>query len=71
VEHVKTKIPVNQVVRELKNKILSSITIKSMDIMYMNARRDSIIRTSKDKISQTMQITKLILCLRLALRQCL
>jgi hypothetical protein len=63
VEEVKTQVPVNQVVRELTNQIFSAITVKSMDIMHMSAERDSIIRTSKVKISQTTQITKLTLCL--------
>jgi hypothetical protein len=63
VEEVKTQVPVSQVVRELKNQRFSAITVKSMDIMHMSAGRDSIIRTSKVKISQTTQITKLALCL--------
>jgi hypothetical protein len=62
-EEVKTQIPISQVFRELKNQRFSAITVKSMDIMHMSARRDSIIRTSNVKISQTMKITKPILCL--------
>jgi hypothetical protein len=63
VEEVKTQVPVSQVVKELTNQRLSAITVKSMDIMCMSAERDSIIITSKVKISQTTQITKLALCL--------
>ena len=63
VEEVKTQIPVIQVVRELVNQRFSAITVKGMEIMHMSAEKDSIIRTSKDKISHTVQITKLDLCL--------
>jgi hypothetical protein len=71
VEEVKTQISVNQVVRELTNQIFNAITIKSMDIMHMNVERHGIIRTSKVKINHTTQITKPILCLWRALKQCL
>jgi hypothetical protein len=67
VEEVKTQVPASQVVKELTNQRFNAITVKSMDIMHMSAERDSIIRTSKVKISHTMQITKLALCLWCAL----
>jgi hypothetical protein len=63
VEEVKTQVPASQVVRELTNQRFNVITVKSMDTMHMSAVRDSIIRTSKFKISHTSQITKLSLCL--------
>jgi hypothetical protein len=63
VEEVKTQIPVIQVVKELTKQRFSAITVKSMDIMHMIARRDTLIRTSKFKIIQTMKITKFILYL--------
>ena len=63
VEEVKTQIPFNQVVQEMINQIFSAITVKSMDIMHMSAKRESIIKTSKVKIFQTTQITKITLCL--------
>jgi ubiquinone biosynthesis protein COQ9 len=69
VEEIKTQIPISQVVRELKNQRFSSITIKSMDIMHMSEKRDNIIKTSKDKINQTTQIAKPILCLWRVLKQ--
>jgi hypothetical protein len=71
VEEVKTQIPVSQVVRELTNQTFSAITVKSMDIMHMNARRDNIIRTRKVKINQTTQTVPPTLCLWSALKQCL
>jgi hypothetical protein len=67
VEEVKTQVPANQVVKELTNQIFNAITVKSMDIMHMSAKRDNIIRISKVKISHTTQITKLALCLWRAL----
>jgi hypothetical protein len=63
VEEVQTQVPVNQVVRELTNQRFNAITVKVMEIMHIIAERDSIIRTSKVKISQAMLITKFILCL--------
>jgi hypothetical protein len=63
VEEMKTQVVVNQVVKELTNQRFSAITVKCMDIMHMSAKTDNIIRTSKVKISQTRQITKLALCL--------
>jgi hypothetical protein len=54
VEEVKIKILINQVIRDLIDQIFGAITVKIMDIMHMNAGIDSIIITSKDKISQTM-----------------
>jgi hypothetical protein len=68
---VKIKIPVSQVVRYLINRIFSSITVKSMDIIHMNAGKDSIIRTSEVDISQTTKILPLVLCLWCALKRCL
>jgi hypothetical protein len=67
VEEVKTQVLVNQVLIELTNQRFNAITVKNMDIMHMSAGRDSIIRTSKVKINQTTQITKLTLCLWSAL----
>jgi hypothetical protein len=52
-----------QVVKELTNQRFNAITIKGMDIMHMSEERDSIIKTSKVKISHTVKITKLALCL--------
>jgi hypothetical protein len=49
VEEVKTQVPVNQVVRELRNQRFSAITIKSMDIMHMSAERDSIIKKTMSR----------------------
>jgi predicted component of type VI protein secretion system len=71
VEEDKTKIIVNQLIRELINKRFTTITVKSIDIMHMIAEIDSIIRTSKDKISQTVKIVPRVLCLWRALKQCL
>ena len=71
VEEVKTQVPVSELVRELTSQRFNSITIKSMDIMHMSAKRDSIIRTSKEKIIHTMQIVPLILCSWHVLKQCL
>jgi hypothetical protein len=68
VEEVKTQILVSQMVRELKNQTFNSITIKSMEIMHMSEKKDSIMRTSKVRINQTTQITKPILCLWCMLR---
>ena len=71
VEEVKTQVPVSQAVKELTSRRFDDITVKSMDIMHMSAERDNIIRTNKFNISQTMQITKLSLCLWRALYKCL
>ena len=71
VAEVQTQVPVNQVIIELTNQRFSAITIKSMDIMHMNAERDNIIRTSKVKISQTTQIVPPVLCLWHMWKQCL
>jgi hypothetical protein len=68
VEEVKIHVPANQVVIELTNKTFSVINVKTIDTMHMNAERDSIIRTSKVKISQKMKITKFTLCLWNALK---
>jgi hypothetical protein len=71
VEEVKIKITVNQVIIYLINQRFSVIIVKSMDIMHMNAEREGIIKTSKVKISQTMQIVPTTICLWHALKQCL
>jgi hypothetical protein len=71
VAKVKIKTSVSQVMRYLINQKFSSITIKSMVIMHMNAGRDIIIIISKVKISQTVQMLPPILCLRCTLKQCL
>jgi hypothetical protein len=67
VEEVKTQVPASQLVKELTKQRFNAIIVKSMDIMHMSAERDSIIKTSKVKISHTTQITKLALCLWYAL----
>jgi hypothetical protein len=52
VEEVKTQILVSQVIKNLINQRFSAITVKSIDIMHMNAKRDNIIRTCKVKINK-------------------